>query len=75
MCQNSQSNRKPRKPVNRNDSLGLRGLQGLYNNSLQSLRERAGGLIEIIVLHDDSCPRPRGGPCNCQPEVREAGIG
>ncbi len=28
-----------------------------------------GALVEVAVLHDDDCPRLRGGECNCEPDV------
>lgn len=36
-----------------------------------SFREQ--GVRRVLVVHDDTCPRPRGGRCACDPEIQILG--
>ena len=31
---------------------------------------RKSGIFELQVMHDDDCPKLRGGECRCDPDVR-----
>lgn len=32
---------------------------------------KPGELRHVTIIHEDDCPRLKGGPCLCDPEVRE----
>lgn len=47
---------------------------GASDSVLHDLIAEAGGfapgaITEVRVLHDDSCPKLRGGSCQCEPEL------
>jgi hypothetical protein len=36
----------------------------------QTVRQARGpGVYQVLVRHDQTCPRPDGGPCRCVPDV------
>lgn len=50
---------------------------GATDQEMHAAIEAAGGfepgaLVEVVVAHDAICPKPRGGGCRCEPEIRIA---
>lgn len=33
-----------------------------------------GEVVEVVMRHDDDCPRLRGGACRCEPEVEVVAV-
>jgi hypothetical protein len=48
-----------------------------YPTALGAFLERnppvVGEVTALAVLHDADCPMPRGGPCDCHPEIKTMG--
>ncbi len=50
---------------------------GATDQELHAIVEAAGGfergaVVEVRVAHDPDCPKPSGGACRCEPELRIA---
>lgn len=50
-----------------NRSTVPRYVPGLINHAQRVAK--LGEIRIVTVLHDDDCPRPIGGRCDCQPEI------